>query len=164
MKPRQRSFYIRQHKRLDLQIKKQSREITPKDSDFFRWIFAALQPFYDYGEIGLLLADKEAARDYNHEYRGKDYPTNVLSFPLPLANNDAVLRGDLIICPAVVEEEATRDHKSLQAHYAHLSVHGVLHLIGFDHIKEKDALNMENKEISILNSLGYSNPYIMQDF
>lgn len=164
MKPKQRTFYIRQKKRLNLQIKKQSREITPKDGDFFRWIFAALQSFYDYGEIGLLLADKEAARRYNREYRGKDYPTNVLSFPLPLATDDAILRGDLIICPAVVEEEAGRDHKNLHAHYAHLSVHGVLHLIGFDHIKEEDALNMESKEISVLNSLGYSNPYIMQDF
>ena len=103
------------------------------------------------GEITVRLVDEEEGRTLNRDYRGKDYATNVLSFPY---DSEPVICGDLVICAPVVEREAREQGKALDAHYAHLVVHGVLHLQGYDHeTGDADAELMENKEAVLLNYL-----------
>ena len=131
-----------------------NREGLPLRADFVRWARAALQGG---GEITIRLVDAEEGRTLNAEYRNKDYATNVLSFPYEV---EPVVAGDLVICATVVEREAAEQEKTLEAHYAHLIVHGILHLQGYDHeIGENEALLMENKERTILAQLGFSDPY-----
>lgn len=136
----------------------------PGRADFYRWAWQALKNEYRCAEIGLLLCDEDEARAYNRDYRGKDYATNVLSFAVdeaePWLPHEGCLRGDLVLCPAVVAREAMAQGKALDQHYAHLTVHGVLHLMGYDHVTEADAETMEALEIRILHQLGYANPYI----
>lgn len=146
--------------RLFFSLTKQSQHITPKQKQFIRWINAALLFIGKKAEISLLLCDEHQAQEYNAHYRGKDYATNVLSFELGQdLREPKKLLGDLIICPAVVEKEAQEQGKDLIAHYAHLTIHGVLHIAGFDHIDDKDAKVMEAAEIAIMQSLNYQNPY-----
>lgn len=139
----------------------------PSEKDFYRWIWHALKSTYRRAEIGLILLDAEDARAYNRNYRGKDYATNVLSFALnedgqmlPPETFSDVLYGDLVICPQVVLEEAAEQGKTPAQHFAHLTVHGTLHLMGYDHIGEADAEIMETLETRLLNQLGYPDPYI----
>lgn len=109
------------------------------------------------GQITIRFVDTEEGQTLNHEYRGKDYATNVLSFPY---ETDPVVCGDLVICAPVVAREAAEQSKSTEAHYAHLIVHGMLHLQGYDHeTGEDDAREMEDKERAILASLGFNDPY-----
>ena len=99
-------------------------------------------------------------QELNREYRGKDYPTNVLSFPcdwdLP---EEPRLLGDVVIAAAVVNREAKEQKKTMEAHWAHIVIHGFLHLLGYDHIEDADAEKMENTERNILAQLGYADPY-----
>jgi probable rRNA maturation factor len=116
--------------------------------------------------ISLRLVDEEESRGLNRQFRGKDSATNVLSFPAGFPENIAqqmqeLPLGDIVICPAVVEREATEQGKDLQAHWAHLLIHGVFHLIGYDHQNSDDAEIMENLEISALENLGITNPYLI---
>jgi probable rRNA maturation factor len=111
------------------------------------------------GEIGLLLVGPAGSRALNRRYRHRDRPTNVLSFPAGAAARRAGLLGDLVICPALLRAEARAQGKRLAAHWAHLVVHGVLHLMGFDHVKPQDARRMEQREIRILRRLGFADPY-----
>ena len=153
-----------QKQRLQLHIDNASSAQVPSDADFFRWAWQAMKPFYRKAEIGLVLLDAEEAQAYNRDYRGRDYATNVLSFAQDELDEFALqaadtLYGDLILCPQVVEQEAAEQGKSVQAHYAHLTVHGMLHLIGFDHVEDDEAEEMEALEIRILHQLGYDNPY-----
>ena len=115
------------------------------------------------------------SRRLNSQFRGKDKPTNVLSFPtadIPAPQGDeagergarersvpALPLGDLVICPQVLRAEAREQHKTLRAHWAHLVVHGTLHLIGYDHEKNADATRMERREVLVLRRLGFANPY-----
>lgn len=134
----------------------------PKREAFMKWAWQAIKPFYYRAEIGLLLLPAEAAREYNRQYRGKDYATNVLSFEVEddaVGLPEAVLRGDMVICPDVVRQEAAEQGKSPEAHFAHLTIHGVLHLMGYDHQNDAQADEMEALEIRVLNQLGYANPY-----
>jgi probable rRNA maturation factor len=109
------------------------------------------------GQITIRFVDSEEGQSLNSDYRGKDYATNVLSFPY---ETKPVVAGDLVICPAVVEREAAEQRKTLEAHYAHLIVHGVLHLQGYDHeTGDEDAQRMEAMERSILAQLGFADPY-----
>ncbi len=141
-------------KRLNLSLQYAcNREGLPLRAEFVRWARAALAGG---GEITIRLVDLDEGRSLNNEYRSKDYATNVLSFPYERA--PAVL-GDLVICPAVVAREATEQNKPLAAHYAHLTVHGMLHLQDWDHENEADARAMEDKEREILAALGYPDPY-----
>jgi len=101
-------------------------------------------------------------QELNHLYRGKNKPTNVLSFPYKLPESlkmDIPFLGDIILCPKVLIAEAKQQVKTLDAHCAHLVIHGVLHLLGFDHISPDEALVMESEEIKLLSTLGYENPY-----
>jgi probable rRNA maturation factor len=118
-----------------------------------RWVRAALElP----GEITVRVVGEAEGRSLNREYRGKDYATNVLSFPY---ESEPLVMGDLVICPGVVAKEAAEQNKALDAHYAHLTVHGMLHLQGWDHDNDEDAQAMEDEEREILAALGYPDPY-----
>ncbi len=122
-------------------------------TDFVRWARAAL---VGGGEITIRLVDEDEGQALNREYRGKDYATNVLSFPY---DSEPRVVGDLVICPSVVAREAAAQNKALAAHYAHLTVHGMLHLQGWDHENDDDAQAMEDEERTILAALGFSDPY-----
>lgn len=116
-------------------------------------------------ELTIRVVDETESQALNNEYRGKDKPTNVLSFPFEWPEGlpaDALtpMLGDLAICAAVVQHEAQQQHKSADAHWAHMIIHGVLHLLGYDHIEDADAETMETLEIELLAGLGYANPYI----
>jgi probable rRNA maturation factor len=132
----------------------------PAARDLQRWAGAALGTRASGCEISVLLVGPAASRRLNAQYRGRDRPTNVLSFPGPrgLAAVPALL-GDLVICPAIVRAEARAQRKSARAHWTHLVVHGVLHLLGYDHERDDQALRMERREIRVLRSLGIANPY-----
>ncbi|PLX62881.1 rRNA maturation RNase YbeY [Sedimenticola selenatireducens] len=132
----------------------------PGAMQFQSWAEAALNGRLDQAELLVRIVDREESRQLNREYRGKDKPTNVLSFPFEApAVVESDLLGDLVICAPVVTEEALAQDKLPQAHWAHLLVHGVLHLLGFDHINEQEAEVMEGLEVEILESLGFPDPY-----
>ena len=119
-----------------------------------RWVKHALAAP---GEIAVRIVGEEEGRTLNREYRRKDYATNVLTFDYM---REPVVAADLVLCAPVVEREAREQGKTLEAHYAHLLVHGTLHAQGYDHeTGERDALEMEALEILLLASLGYTNPY-----
>ncbi len=147
--------------RIDLQNDCGFREI-PEPSLFERWVRAALQRPYTELEQTIRIVDEAESRRLNRDYRGRDKPTNVLSFPseLPSELLDYECLGDLVICAPVVEAEAREQGKPSQAHWAHLVVHGMLHLQGLDHETEAEAARMEALEIEILKSLGHTNPYL----
>ncbi len=127
--------------------------IVPTRPQFRRWVKAAL---IQEAEIALRLVDETEGRELNQQFRGKDYATNVLTF---VYDDTQPLTGDIVLCAPVVSQEAQQQHKDLLAHYAHLTVHGVLHLQGYDHIEDADAVEMEQLETQILARLGYGNPY-----
>ena len=141
-------------KRLNLSVQYAcNREGLPLRAEFVRWARAAL---VGGGEITIRLVDAAEGQALNKEYRQKDYATNVLSFPY---DTEPRVMGDLVICPAVVAREAAEQNKPLAAHYAHLTVHGMLHLQGWDHEDDADAQAMEDEEREILAALGYADPY-----
>ncbi|CAN1485039.1 COG0319 Predicted metal-dependent hydrolase [Methylophilaceae bacterium] len=127
----------------------------PKLSEFRQWAKATINVDT---EVTIRLVDEEEGRHLNKTYRGKDYATNVLTFPLTEAPH---LIGDIVICSSVVKSEAVGQNKPLEAHYAHLTVHGLLHLQGYDHEIEAQAELMESIETAIITKLGYANPYLI---
>ena len=145
-------FLKRQHQRFTLWLDIPSQAAgLPEQADFYRWAWQTLKSDYRHAQIGIMLCDEAKARALNRDYRGKDYATNVLSFPY---DSEPVICGDLVICAPVVEREAREQGKALDAHYAHLVVHGVLHLQGYDHeTGDADAELMENKEAALLDYL-----------
>lgn len=150
--------------RLDLSVFVQNdfgRRGVPVRRSFESWVRAALTGRRrGRTEVNIALFDVEAARGFNLRYRGKGYATNVLSFPYePAPREKSGLLGDLVLCPPVVAREAADQGKRVRDHYAHLTIHGVLHLLGHDHENEKDALKMEALERRILAGFGIANPY-----
>ena len=138
-----------------------SKTFIPSERQFEQWARAALvQQSQEDAELFIRVVDSEESRALNAEYRDKDKPTNVLSFAMeaPEYIEPRVL-GDLIICADIVEQEAQQQAKPCEAHWAHMVVHGVLHLLGFDHQTDEGAVAMESLEIEILQGLGYANPY-----
>lgn len=127
----------------------------PSRTKFRQWAKAAIRVDT---EVTIRIVDEAESRELNNTYRGKDYATNVLTFPL---TDDPHLMGDIVICAPVVAAEALAQNKPLEAHYAHLTVHGILHLHGYDHEIEAQAELMESLETAIVSKLGYANPYLI---
>lgn len=132
----------------------------PTVDQFEHWAKAAVGRSDHDMEVVVRIVDKQESAKLNKAYRHREGPTNVLSFrfeiPVDIPLN---LLGDLIICAPVVEQEAAEQNKSFEAHCAHMVVHGILHLLGFDHTQPQEILEMETEEIKILEDLGFSNPY-----
>lgn len=146
---------------LDLQIAVEDTQKLPSESEFHNWLSAAVRLFQQQAEVTIRLVDQAESQQLNRDYRGKDKPTNVLSFPFEAPPGmEMDLLGDLIICKQVVEQEAIDQNKPLMAHWAHMVVHGTLHLLGYDHIDDDEADEMESLEAEIMQGLGFNDPYI----
>ncbi|MGQ4661250.1 rRNA maturation RNase YbeY [Lysobacter sp. F6437] len=136
----------------------------PSATSFRRWVAAALDGRIRQADLAIRLVDNKEGRALNRHYRGKDHATNVLSFPADLPEGVKLpLLGDLVICVPVVAREAREQGKRLNDHYAHLTVHGALHLLGWDHEDEREAECMEQLEREILATLGIADPYLALD-
>ncbi len=146
---------------LQLDIQSASAEPAPAEEDIRRWISCALEGRApEDSEISLRLVDIPEMTTLNQTYRGKDGPTNVLSFPADLPEElELPLLGDIVVCVPVVAAEAAEQGKSPEAHWAHMLVHGSLHLLGYDHIEESEAREMETLETAILAELNFPCPY-----
>ena len=144
---------------LDLQIASDGQ--APSLAQLQQWCALALRQRTADSELTIRLVDETEGRELNNTWRHKDYPTNVLSFPadVPEGLLDIPLLGDLVICVPVVEREAAEQGKSLEAHWAHLVIHGCLHLLGYDHIDDAEAEEMESLEQNLLAKLGHPDPY-----
>ena len=133
---------------------------VPAAVSFRKWVAAALKGRIREADLAIRIVDEREGQALNRHYRGKDYATNVLSFPAELPEGVKLpLLGDLVICAPVVAREAKEQHKPAVAHYAHLTVHGALHLLGWDHDDDKEAEAMEQLERDILAELGLPDPY-----
>lgn len=145
---------------LDLQIASDAQDLPPEHL-IQAWLDVVLNEVkLEQGEITVRLVDEVESRELNHQYRGKDYATNVLSFPFEAPPGmELDLLGDLVICAGVVSREAAEQHKPLLHHWAHMCIHGALHLLGYDHIEDIDAEEMESLEIRILAKLSIDDPY-----
>jgi probable rRNA maturation factor len=151
---------------LKLDLARGTRAWAPAQSRLSRWAAAALGRRGDGREMAVRIVDANESRELNRMWRGKDKPTNVLSFPAPeqtmrgKPQDYRLPLGDLVICAQVVRREAQRDGKQLAAHWAHMVIHGALHLAGYDHdAGRRERLRMERREIAVLRSFGIGNPY-----
>jgi probable rRNA maturation factor len=145
-----------------LELQRRVRSWAPSRHDLTRWASAALGRGARGRELGVCMVGAAESARLNARFRGRDKPTNVLSFPaapLPPAQGARQPIGELIICPRVLRAEALAQDKPLRAHWAHLVVHGALHLLGYDHERRADARRMERREIAVLRRLGFANPY-----
>lgn len=153
--------------RLELLGSARLRRGAPARRSLQRWAAAALGRAAAGTEIAVRVVGAAESRRLNHRYRHQDKPTNVLSFPAPAmpvqARESSRLQpkplGDLVICAAVLAREARQQAKPLRAHWAHLIVHGTLHLAGYDHVRDAEAQRMERREVQVLRRLGFPNPY-----
>ncbi|WP_410016086.1 rRNA maturation RNase YbeY [Sodalis sp. C49] len=146
---------------LDLQVACADPAGLPDEATFMRWLEGVLPQFQDEAEVTIRLVDDAESHELNLTYRGMDKPTNVLSFPFEAPPQvELPLLGDLIICRQVVEREAGEQDVPLEAHWAHMVVHGCLHLLGYDHIQDEEAEEMEALEADIMQALGYPDPYL----
>lgn len=133
----------------------------PDKAQIQQWIDAALQDYDKDTEIVVRIVDVHESSQLNKQYRHKPGPTNILSFPADIPEGIGLnLLGDLVVCAPVVEREAIEQQKLLTHHWAHIIIHGVLHLLGYDHIEDTEAELMESLEIKILQTLNISNPYL----
>jgi len=144
---------------VDLQVADPGPSV-PAEAQIQVWAQAAAAGAVDHAELSVRVVGPEESRDLNERFRGVDGPTNVLSFPADLpVEIEPRLLGDLVICRRIVEREAEQQGKSPEAHWAHMVIHGVLHLLGHDHRTDDEADEMEAIEVQILASLGYPDPY-----
>lgn len=145
---------------IDLQIASENQSNLPTLEQFTLWATQAVRAESIEPEMTIRIVDEAESHELNLTYRGKDRPTNVLSFPFECPEEvDLPLLGDLIICRQVVEREAEEQGKPLLAHWAHMVVHGSLHLLGYDHIEDDEAEEMESLETEIMTGLGFEDPY-----
>ena len=149
---------------IDLQIATENLADLPTEQQIQQWANAAVRAETVEPEITVRIVDEAESHQLNLTYRGKDKPTNVLSFPFECPDEvELPLLGDLVICRQVVEREAQEQGKPLTAHWAHMVVHGSLHLLGYDHIEEDEAEEMESLESQIMRSLGFADPYLFDE-
>ncbi len=148
---------------IDLQIASENIDGLPTLEQIEQWATAAVQPESDDVEMTVRIVDEAESQALNRTYRAKDRPTNVLSFPFECPTEVSLpLLGDLVICRQVVEYEAAEQEKPLMAHWAHMVVHGSLHLLGYDHIDDTEAEEMESLETKIMQGLGFVDPYLAE--
>ncbi|KJY80177.1 rRNA maturation RNase YbeY [Vibrio nigripulchritudo] len=148
---------------LDLQLAVENENGLPSEAQLNEWLTKTVSQFQKDAEVTIRIVDEEESHQLNHEYRGKDKPTNVLSFPFEVPPGiEMDLLGDLIICKQVVELEAKEQEKTVLAHWAHMVVHGSLHLLGYDHIEDEEAEEMESLETEIMQSMGFEDPYLAE--
>lgn len=148
---------------LDLQLACEADNL-PTQADFERWCEQVLAERLDEAELTIRLVEPEESQTLNRDYRGKDKPTNVLSFPFEAPPGvELSLLGDLVICAEVVAAEAAEQGKPLAHHWAHMVIHGLLHLLGYDHIDEQEAEQMEGLERAILAQLDIPDPYALDE-
>ena len=144
---------------VDLQVASDSQHLPSLD-ELQVWATAAVGSVRHEAEISLRIVDIKEGAELNEQWRNKSGPTNVLSFPSDLPPElELPLLGDLVVCAPVVEKEAQQQSKQLQAHWAHMIVHGTLHLLGYDHIEDQQAEKMESLETAIMKALGFPDPY-----
>jgi len=144
---------------LDIQIVSQSKQL-PDQEQFQYWVDAVLKDDSQDSEFVIRIVDEAEMIQFNGQYRDKKGSTNILSFPFEVPEGiDSNLLGDILVCAPVVEKEAKQQHKELDNHWAHMIVHGVLHLLGYDHVGDQDAEEMEALEIKILKKIKIRNPY-----
>ncbi|MCH1929138.1 rRNA maturation RNase YbeY [Shewanella sp. A25] len=144
---------------LDVQYAAAS-DYLPTEEQFALWVKTAIGNSMDKAELTIRIVDPRESQMLNSTYRGKDKPTNVLSFPFEAPPEiELPLLGDLVICASVVENEADEQQKPLEAHWAHMVVHGCLHLLGYDHIEDEEAEEMESLETQLIEGLGFTDPY-----
>ncbi|MCG8486885.1 MAG: rRNA maturation RNase YbeY [Chromatiales bacterium] len=149
--------------KLEIQRIAEASEGIPSDRLLTIWAEAALAKTGEEVEMVIRIVDEPESRQLNRDYRGKDKPTNVLSFPFEAPPDVPLsLLGDLVICAPVVSKEAGQQNKTLEAHWAHMVVHGTLHLQGYDHQDDQQAQRMEDKERQILQALDFSDPYTVE--
>ena len=148
---------------IELQIACEQETGLPTVEQIEQWATAAVQPQSDEVEMTVRIVDEAESHELNLNYRGKDRPTNVLSFPFECPDEvELPLLGDLVICRQVVEREAQEQDKPVMAHWAHMVVHGSLHLLGYDHIEDDEAEEMESLETQIMTGLGFADPYLSE--
>ncbi|QPR52997.1 rRNA maturation RNase YbeY [Aeromonas allosaccharophila] len=146
---------------LDLQLASASTDGLPTEAQLQGWLDGTILGFQQEAEVTVRIVDEAESNELNLTYRGKDKPTNVLSFPFEAPPGlELPLLGDLVICRQVVEREAQEQGKPLMAHWAHMVVHGSLHLLGYDHIEDEEAEEMEQLERDIMQEMGFADPYI----
>jgi probable rRNA maturation factor len=144
---------------IELQCVSQAEGI-PEERDFYRWVSAALAGRHQQAEVVIRVVDELESAHLNKTYRNKAGATNVLSFPFEAPEQvEMELLGDLVLCAPVIENESIQQHKTIESHWAHMTVHGVLHLLGYDHLHNDQAVKMESLETEILTSMGYKAPY-----
>lgn len=132
---------------------------VPPDEDFERWVKAVLHRHGD-AVLTIRLVDQDESQALNSRFRHQDKPTNVLSFPADLPDEvDLPLLGDIVICAPLVQAEALEQGKTVQSHWAHLTIHGVFHLLGHDHQEDEEAFEMEALESGVMQALGFPDPY-----
>jgi len=152
---------------VDLQLATKDQQALPDLAQLEKWIsttlLAASDEIRDDAELTVRIVDSEESKQLNHQYRDKDKPTNVLSFPFQNPPGITLpLLGDLVICKQVVEKEAMQQQKALTSHWAHMLIHGTLHLLGYDHIDDDEAEEMESIETKLMIKLGFSDPYLSE--
>jgi len=132
----------------------------PSEAQIQLWVDTALAEVNHDTEIVVRIVDEQESAELNEQYRHKQGPTNILSFPVEIPDGiDLDLLGDLVVCAPVLEQEALQQNKVLAHHWAHIIIHGVLHLLGYDHLDDEQADDMETKEITLLQQLNIPNPY-----
>lgn len=146
--------------RIDVEVNSSSTKI-PSIENIELWIAAALQSDeLNEAEVSVYIVDEQESQELNFQYREKDKPTNVLSFPADIPDEVGVpLLGDLVVCAPVVEREAQEQGKTLEAHWAHMLIHGTLHLLGYDHVEDDEADVMEALETRLITQLNFPAPY-----
>ena len=144
---------------LELQIASHAKTL-PHPAQFREWVSVALDQKVDTGELNIRIVDEAESAELNWQYRKKTGPTNVLSFPYdPMPGIPTRLLGDIVICAPVVEQEAQENNKTLIEHWAHMVIHGILHLLGYNHLEPEEAIEMETLETELMLKLGFPPPY-----